>query len=299
MADLRQAKIDLLPESGPIGPGRTPTDIIERVSVCLSTGFVPVDQTGGVVMAWRASSSSTSWSVTKRVTVLRLEAIARPWSFFSKLPNSAWIYFARLDFPVFTGTLSSIRQRPGPRPPNTDVWVRTVRKSRPPFAKQSEVSIKHRVYMEFAFLASFFFSFFLFLSFYIFLETGKVTPPPPLPKRACPYFGKCGNLRTVPNLTEHVLVLWIKQETTERQPFEAADVRIDVAIARRLRPQRCQRLHGNLKWQTMITIVYGEEKESSLVEERPAQLLHRPRKPPFCLQEPREWPWVRFTLCLQ
>ena len=32
---------------------RAPTDISERVSVCLSTGFVPVDQTGGVVMAWR------------------------------------------------------------------------------------------------------------------------------------------------------------------------------------------------------------------------------------------------------
>ena len=53
MADLRQAKINLLPESGPIGPSRTPTNIIERVSVCLSTGFVPVDQTGGVVMAWQ------------------------------------------------------------------------------------------------------------------------------------------------------------------------------------------------------------------------------------------------------
>ena len=39
------------------------------------------------VSNWRASSSSTSTgrSMTKRVTASRLEAIARPWYFFSKL----------------------------------------------------------------------------------------------------------------------------------------------------------------------------------------------------------------------
>ena len=86
------------------------------------------------------------------------------------------VLFARLDFPVFAGTLP-LRQRPEPSPPNRDVWVRTVRKSRPPFTKQSEASIKHcvsglRVLCLFLFL-------FFFLIF-AFLETGKVktTPPP-------------------------------------------------------------------------------------------------------------------------
>ena len=56
--------------------------------------------------------------------------------------------------------------------------------------------------MELAFFASFFlFFFFFFFSFLHFLESGKVKPPPS-PKRACPYFGKCGNLRTVPKIVE-------------------------------------------------------------------------------------------------
>ena len=46
----RYFNIKFLPESG---PGKTPTNIIERVSVCLSTGFVPVMFEIGGVMAWR------------------------------------------------------------------------------------------------------------------------------------------------------------------------------------------------------------------------------------------------------
>ena len=94
----------------------------------------------------------------------------------------AWFYFARLDFPVFAGTLPS-RQRPGPPPANRDVLGRTVRKSRPPFAKQVKFWT-NIVSMEFAFFASFFFFlsfFFFFFSFLHFLETGKVKPLPPPP----------------------------------------------------------------------------------------------------------------------
>ena len=55
--------------------------------------------------------------------------------------------------------------------------------------------------------------FFFFFFFFIlhFLETGKVNPPPS-PKRACPYFGKCGNLRTVPQCClkeESFVYFWI------------------------------------------------------------------------------------------
>ena len=70
-----------------------------------------------------------------------------------------------------------------------------------------EVSIKHRVYgvrILCLFLLLFLLSFFLFFffSFLHFLKTGKVNPSPPSPKPACPYFGKCGNLWTVPELIE-------------------------------------------------------------------------------------------------
>ena len=78
------------------------------------------------------------------------------------------VLFARLDVPVFAGTLPS-RRRPGPRPPNRDVWalpcVNLALRSR----KKVEVSIKHRVYevrvlcLSFS-LSSPFFSF----QFYIF-----------------------------------------------------------------------------------------------------------------------------------
>ena len=46
----RYFNFKFLPESG---PGRAPTNIIERVSVCLSTGFVPVVIKVSGVMAWR------------------------------------------------------------------------------------------------------------------------------------------------------------------------------------------------------------------------------------------------------
>ena len=94
---------------------------------------------------------------------------------------SAWFLFARLDFPVFAGTLPS-RQRPGPRPPNRHVWVN---ESCVNLALRSwnkvEVLIKHRVYgvrVPCLFLLLFLLSFFFFFSFLHFLETGQNPPPP-------------------------------------------------------------------------------------------------------------------------
>ena len=71
-----------------------------------------------------------------------------------------------------------------------------------------EGSIKHRVYgVRVLSLSSFFLlSFFFFISTFFRNGHGQ-TPPPPSPKRACPYFGKCGNLRTVPCFTS---VIWCK-----------------------------------------------------------------------------------------
>ena len=67
-----------------------------------------------------------------------------------------------------------------------------------------EVSTKHCVYgvrVLCLFLLLFVFLFFLFsfffFHFYIFRNGQGQNPPSP--KRACPYFGKCGNLRTVPS----------------------------------------------------------------------------------------------------
>ena len=109
------------------------------------------------------------------------------------------VLFARLDFPVFVEKLPS-KQRPGPRPPNRDVSTNRVLIS--PSVRETKWKFRSNIVsMEFAFFISFFFFFllsFLFFSFLYFLETGKVKLPPPLPKRACPCFGKCGNLRTVP-----------------------------------------------------------------------------------------------------
>ena len=77
--------------------------------------------------------------------------------------------------------------------------------SRPPFVKQSGSFDQTPCLWSSCSLplsSSFHLSFFLvFFFFFTFLETGKVKPPPPpSPKRACPYFGKCGNLRTVPKI---------------------------------------------------------------------------------------------------
>ena len=89
---------------------------------------------------------------------------------------------ARLDFPVFAGTLPS-RQRPGPRLPNRDVWVRTVRKSRPPFSKQSG-SFDQTSYLWRSFSFSLFFFFFFFhLTFF---RNGQGQTP--LPKTGMPVF---------------------------------------------------------------------------------------------------------------
>ena len=123
---------------------------------------------------WKRKTNSPGWNQCRTHWVRQIGAL------------SAWVLSARLDFHVYAGTLPS-RQRTGPRPPKTDVWVRTVRKSRPPFAKQSEVSSKHRAYGVRVL-------FFIFTYF----RNGQGQPPTPSPKRACPYFGKCGNLRTVP-----------------------------------------------------------------------------------------------------
>ena len=59
---------------------------------------------------WRASSSSTSRSVTKRVTGSRLEAIARPWYFFFQTCCSPFVENATrrlLDFTVARRTRAS------------------------------------------------------------------------------------------------------------------------------------------------------------------------------------------------
>ena len=50
--------------------------------------------------------------------------------------------------------------------------------------------------MDFAFFLSFFYSFLLSF-FFTYFRNGQGQNPPS-PKGACPYFGKCGNLRTVP-----------------------------------------------------------------------------------------------------
>ena len=93
------------------------------------------------------------------------------------------VLFARLDFAVFVGTLPS-RERPGPRLPNRDVWVRTVRKPRPPFAKSFDQT--SCLWSSRSLPPSFSFLFFFFFHFYIFLETGKAKTP--LPQTAMPVF---------------------------------------------------------------------------------------------------------------
>ena len=176
----------------------------------------------------RASSSSSS--VTKRVTASRLEAIAGPWYFFSKLaarPSLKTPACRLLDVTVARRTCASknigkergspqvksmlkalgktdrclvgvvlfarleclhrnapdpSRQRQGPRHPNRDVWVRTVRNVSPSVRETKWKFRSNIVSMEFAFFVSFFFFFFFFFfSFLHFLETGKVKPPPPPP----------------------------------------------------------------------------------------------------------------------
>ena len=95
------------------------------------------------------------------------------------------VFFARLDC-LRRNAPDPSRQRQGPRPPNRDVWVRTVRNSRPPFVKrsgsfdQTSCLWSSRSLSLSSSFSSFFLSFFFF-SFIHFLETGKVNPPPPPP----------------------------------------------------------------------------------------------------------------------
>ena len=106
------------------------------------------------------------------------------------------VLFARLECLRRNAPGPSRQRQAGTRPPNRDMWVRTVRNSRPPFVKRSGSFDQTSCLWSSRSLSlssSFFFSFFIST----FFRNGQGQNPPS-PKRACPYFGKCGNLRTVP-----------------------------------------------------------------------------------------------------
>ena len=71
----------LLPESGPVGPRRAPTGVNERLCVCVSTGLVPVGETGGA-MTWQfgilLDMTMQSLGVAMRWQIARYDH-AKPW----------------------------------------------------------------------------------------------------------------------------------------------------------------------------------------------------------------------------
>ena len=87
-----------------------------------------------------------------------------------------------------------------------------------------EVSDQHRVYgvrVLCLFLLLFVFLFpFFFFHFYIFRNGQGQNPPSP--KRACPYFGKCGNLRTVPKVSSDPLLYILSEEGVYVETLEIA-----------------------------------------------------------------------------
>ena len=121
--------------------------------------------------------------------------------------SSAWFY--SLAWSVFIGTLPILRGSDRD-PPAKQRRVSANRAQFSPSVRETKWKFRSNIVsMEFAFFVSFFFFFFLFFFSFIFtfFRNGQGQNPPS-PKRACPYFGKCGNLRTVPcgfcvNIQQH------------------------------------------------------------------------------------------------
>ena len=254
------------------------TSLITSTRSCWQCHVLPTAMSKTASRTGTRSSSSSS--VTKGVTASRLEAIAGPWYFFSKLaahPSLKTPARRLLDVTVARRTCASknigkergsaqvksmlnalgktdrclvgvvlfarfeclrrnapdpSRQRQGPRPPNRDVWVRNVRNSRPPFVKRSgsfdqTFCLWSSRSLSLSFSIS---SFLLFFFIFTFFRNGQGQKPPS-PKRACLYFGKCGNLRTVPKDTPRNcggrptrVCAWVYCSDTTRKQFRFCTV---------------------------------------------------------------------------
>ena len=164
---------------------------------------------------WRSSSAGRYG----RTTNLRLQNIGKERkvkSMFNALGKTdrclvGVVLFARLE--CLRRTLPILRGSDrDPARPNRDVWVRTVRNSRPPFVKRSGSFHLCLWSSRSLSLSSSFSSFFFFLFHFLhFLETGKVNPPPPPPNGHAHILVKCGKIygRSLSNRLLCFLVLTI------------------------------------------------------------------------------------------
>ena len=153
----------------------------------------------------KARSSSACWTLRSHdelvppKTLEKKEGVPRwnqCWRLWARQIGASSAWFYSLAWSVFAGTLPILRgsDRDPARQTETCECEPCVR---PPFVKRSGSFDQTSCLWSSRSLSlssSFFFFFFFIFTFF---RNGQGQNPPS-PKRACPYFGKCGNLRTVP-----------------------------------------------------------------------------------------------------
>ena len=107
------------------------------------------------------------------------------WTLWARQIGASSTWFYSLAWSVFAGTLTILRGSDrDPRPPNRDVWVRTVRKSRPSFVKRSgsfdQTSCVYGIRVLCLFLLLFLFHFYIFQK--------RARSKPSLPQTGMPVF---------------------------------------------------------------------------------------------------------------